>query len=101
MSARKPNYAGLRRWYKNAITGGHVGVYDGRESLDDTEAGRWQTVCEDHGSICSHATFDIARAFAVVPDEWCEDCMKLTGEQPQECEVADRPSWYAGITPQA
>lgn len=77
MSARKPSYAGLRRWYPNPITGGHVGLYDGVESGDDTDAGRWQTVCEVHGSINSHETFELARGWAPHPAEWCEDCAKL------------------------
>jgi hypothetical protein len=83
MAARKPPYAGLRRWYKNEVTGGHVGLYDGEAAELDTEAGRWQTVCEDHGSICSHRTFDIARAFATCPEEWCEDCREAEHRCPQ------------------
>lgn len=74
---RKPLYAGLRRWYPNRITGGHVGVYDGRESQDDIEAGRWQTVCEDHGTICSHQTLDDALWNGRHPEAHCEDCMSL------------------------
>lgn len=73
----KPNYAGLRRWYRNGITGGHVGVYDGIEADLDTEGGRWQTVCEEHGTICSHETFEVARLFGREPQNWCEDCMVM------------------------
>ena len=51
-----------------------VGVYDGNESDLDTFAGRWQTVCEHHASICSHKTLALANQFAAAPEEWCEPC---------------------------
>ena len=93
MSKRKPPYAGLRRWYPNRLTGGFVGVYDGEPGGYDTDAGRWQTVCEEHGQICSHQTLDVALAFGHQPEEWCEACMILDGQFPQECAVSDRPEW--------
>lgn len=77
MTAKPTNYAGLRRWYPNPITGGNVGLYDGEPAGLDTDGGRWQTVCETHGSICSHLTFATARQFARQADEWCEDCMAI------------------------
>jgi hypothetical protein len=80
MSATRPNrrtIAGLRRTYRNPLTGGWTSVYDGEPAGMDTEAGRWQTVCEEHGTICSHATKRLARAFGPRPEEWCEECMEL------------------------
>jgi hypothetical protein len=71
----KPNYAGLREWRKNRVTGTFVGVYDGRAADMDTDAGRWQTVCEPHGTIISHPTLALARYHAASPDEWCEKCI--------------------------
>jgi len=35
----------------------------------------WETICEDHGAVCSHETYRVARAWLSHPDEWCEDCM--------------------------
>lgn len=70
-------YAGLRRTYPNALTRDWVGLYDGGPAGMDTEAGRWQTVCEAHGSICSHDTLCVAIAFAKDAPEWCEDCMDI------------------------
>ncbi len=35
----------------------------------------WETVCEDHGGVCSHQTRSVATSFLSHPDEWCEDCM--------------------------
>jgi hypothetical protein len=35
---------------------------------------RWYNVCDDHGSIVGHRTLELARSFAAVPTEWCEDC---------------------------
>jgi hypothetical protein len=37
-------------------TGTTVGFYDGEEAGMDTSGGRWQTVCEEHGNVCSHLT---------------------------------------------
>ena len=68
-------YAGLRvsRWDTERET--WVGVYDGGPADMDTAGGRWQTVCEKHGSICSHATLALARLFYEGdPGEWCEEC---------------------------
>lgn len=74
----KPAYLGLRRWYPNPITGGHTGVYDGRESGDDTDGGRWQVVCEEHGTLLSVRTFDDARFYGNHgTDEFCDDCRSI------------------------
>lgn len=36
---------------------------------------RWETICADHGGVCSHETRALAEAWLSHPDEWCEDCM--------------------------
>jgi hypothetical protein len=83
----KPDYAGLRRWVDTQpLNGGHVGVYDGREAGLDTDGGRWQTVCEPHGGIISHATLALANEHAPHPDEWCEYCMGNAHDDPPETE---------------
>jgi hypothetical protein len=74
MSRALPDYAGLREWRRSRLTGRIVGIYDGLAADMDTEAGRWQTVCEDHNTICSHATLALARAHAADPAGWCEVC---------------------------
>jgi len=63
------------------VTTGHaddlgldVGEYDG------TELTRWYNVCEAHGAIVGHQTLALARSFAAVPSEWCEDCRATTGD---------------------
>ena len=76
-----PDYAGLRQYRKARSTGTHVGVYDGVEAGMDTDGGRWQTVCEEHGAICSHETLTLARDHASAPEGWCEACMN-GGEWP-------------------
>lgn len=35
---------------------------------------RWETICVDHGTVCSHLTRPVATAFLAHPDEWCEVC---------------------------
>jgi hypothetical protein len=70
----------LVHWYYIPETETHVGLYDGDSPEDpglDTDAGRWQTVCEEHGSICSHSSKTIAVSFARSPVDWCEECMEI------------------------
>jgi hypothetical protein len=57
-----------------------VSLFDGEPAGLDTEAGRWQTVCEEHGTICSHETFARARSFlaASAISEWCESCAEIS-----------------------
>lgn len=74
MRASAPDYAGLRSWRRAKSTGRFVGVYDGIEAQMDTEAGRWQTVCEDHAQIISHQTLALAMRHAVCPEDWCDIC---------------------------
>jgi len=70
----KPDYAGLRSYRRARSTGRFVGVYDGIESGMDTDGGRWQTVCEDHGSVISHETLKLAMWHSSAPEGWCEPC---------------------------
>lgn len=49
-------------------------LYDGKKASMDTFAGRWQTVCETHGTICSHRTLKLARE-QLKAGGWCEECM--------------------------
>ena len=37
---------------------------------------RWETICVDHGTVCSHETRALATDFLSHPEEWCEDCMR-------------------------
>jgi hypothetical protein len=76
-----PSHAGLRYWTRARSTGTYVGIYDGAEADMDTCAGRWQTLCEDHGSIISHRTLALARRHRTSPEEWCEVC---SGEERPE-----------------
>lgn len=67
------------------LTGHLYGLYQGEQAGFDTYAGLWQTVCEDHGTICSHETLKLARLH--LPNgEWCEACQaeleRKTGARP-------------------
>lgn len=44
---------------------------------DETQP--WETICVDHGGVCSHETRALAVAWLAHPDEWCEDCMYGVG----------------------
>lgn len=35
----------------------------------------WETICVDHGTVCSHPTRALAVSHAADPTGWCEDCM--------------------------
>lgn len=35
----------------------------------------YETICVDHGGVCSHETRKLAESFLSHPEEWCEDCM--------------------------
>lgn len=65
--------AGLIRTRRCRATKRLVSVYDGIAAGMDTDAGRWQTVCEDHGTVISHQTRALALAHSRSP-EWCEVC---------------------------
>lgn len=57
-------------------TGTHVAlVYD--YDADPTQP--WETICDDHGGVCSHETRALAEGWLSHPDEWCEDCMHGEG----------------------
>ena len=62
------------RVLRYADNGALVGLYDGEPAGMDTFGGRWQTVCEAHSHVLSHLTFDVARAWLELPEEWCEGC---------------------------
>lgn len=72
---------------KARSTGTHVVLVD--RGPDDDErhddlAGywnRWETICDEHGTVCSHSTLALARSFCAAPEEWCEDCMALNDEE--------------------
>lgn len=69
--------AGLCETRRCQATGRQVSLYDGGPAGMDIEAGRWQTVCEDHGWVISHATYAVARSWLPVANEWCEECMAV------------------------
>jgi len=68
---------------KTHQTGTVVDLVD-RGSNDDG-GGRWETICVDHGTVCSHETRALAVRFAPSPLDWCEVCMDIN-EQVKESE---------------
>lgn len=86
-----PNHAGLRQYRRARSSGAFIGVYDGIEAGMDTGGGRWQTLCEDHGNIISHATLALAQAHATEPEEWCEGCRGAQAERRQPITTCDCP----------
>ncbi len=66
--------AGYRAGSIARSSGALVLVLDGEPAGLDTEGGRWQTLCDDHGSVCSHDTLALARSWASCPEMFCDDC---------------------------
>lgn len=89
LAARYAVNAGWRQTCAARTTGRPVSIYDGKVAGMDTEGGRWQTVCEDHGYIVSHETIALARHHAPVPNEWCGHCM-----DPDNCPDEHCPDPY-------
>lgn len=58
-------------------TGAVVSLYDGEAAGMDTDGGRWQVVCEDHGTILSLETLAEARRELRLVDVtlgFCDEC---------------------------
>lgn len=51
-----------------------VGVYHAEQAGLCTEGGAWVTVCEEHGTTCSHRTLALACEHSAEPSGWCADC---------------------------
>lgn len=49
-------------------------VLDGEGAGLDVEGGRWQTLCDDHGFVCSHDTLALAKSWASCPEMFCDRC---------------------------
>ena len=57
----------------NKQTGTRVELWYSYEADPDQP---WETVCRDHGTVCSHQTRRLAERFLSYPEEWCEVCME-------------------------
>ena len=70
---------------KNRETGTHVIV----QRADDGYG--WETICDEHGTVCVHDTRKLADYMAASPLTWCELCM-AEREQAKLVEA-----WDAGV----
>jgi hypothetical protein len=61
---------GLVQSTRARSTGTVIEVLDRR---DDGEG--WETICVDHGGVCTHDTRALAVSFASAPEEWCPTCI--------------------------
>lgn len=67
-------WAGYRQAHIARDSGSMIVVLDGEAARMDTFSGRWQTVCDDHGTVISHETLALARAHAADSMSWCDAC---------------------------
>ncbi len=56
-----------------------VGLYQAEQAgMESDSETPWATVCETHGSIVCHPTFQIAQSHLSDPVGWCEVCSGVT-----------------------
>jgi hypothetical protein len=51
-----------------------VVVHAHEAGIDSDPENPWATVCDDHGTICTHPTRTLAEQWAADPEGWCEPC---------------------------
>ncbi len=68
------NLSGCVEQRKSRANGKLVGLYHAEQAGLDPTDGRWVTVCEEDGALCSHGTIALARAHLCDPAGWCEAC---------------------------
>ena len=86
--ANARTYAGYRQAHFSKATGTLVVVLDGKEAgLDTSWDSRWYTLCDDHSTIVSHSTLQLARAHSPDPDEWCDECREPGSGDPYRDDV--------------
>lgn len=66
--------AGIVKRSRNRETGTTILLVDRELSGAPDDGNRWETICEQHATVCSHETRTVAESFMPVPTEWCEDC---------------------------
>lgn len=77
----------LTRW--NRRTKSLFGLYDGVAAGMDTSGGRWQVVCEKHGTILSVATRKQAEKDIAQPESFCEQCRAKVEAAPRKPKTSD------------
>lgn len=83
-SERQSRLAGLKVQRYNRRTKSCFTVYDGIAANMDTSGGRWQVVCDKHGSILSVATRKQAERDAAQPEQFCEQCRAKVEAAPKK-----------------
>lgn len=74
-------YAGYRACRKARSTETVISLVDGKEQGFDTSAGRWYTICEEHGTTVSHGSLTLASSHTAAPEGWCEGCRAVWDEK--------------------
>lgn len=74
--------SGCLKLQRSRATGTMVGLYRSAESFEEDLALPYTTVCEDHGTLASHATRALAEAAMPAPHSWCDDCHEAHPELP-------------------
>ena len=77
------DWAGYRSAHFARTTGTLVVVVDAVEQglSDGRSDGRWAAVCDDHKTLVTTDTLQLARYHAADPTGWCEDCQAAAAEE--------------------
>lgn len=65
---------GIMARRRNRETGTTILLVDRQRSGAPDDGHRWETICDEHGTVCSHTTRALAEDWMAQPTGWCEDC---------------------------
>lgn len=108
MSARKPHqdFAGYVAELRNKYSGGHTVISDCKraEAQGDAivenwkeEGGRYQVLCNEHGTLVYCTNLPVARECMKDPTTFCQICRCIAGEGPEDWEQRMAPHEVAAV----
>jgi hypothetical protein len=107
-SARKPHrdFAGYVCELRNKYSGGHTVVSDCKRAEEQgaaivqnyaEEGGRYQVLCNEHGTLVYCTNLPVARECMKDPTEFCMICRVIAGEGPEDWERTFAPHEVAQV----
>jgi hypothetical protein len=108
MSKRKPHqdFAGYIAELRNPYSGGHTIVSDCKRAEEQgaalvqnyvEEGGRYQVLCNEHGTLVYCTNLPVARECMKDPTEFCMICRVIAGEGPEDWERTFAPHEVAAV----
>jgi hypothetical protein len=108
MSTRKPHqdFAGYVAELRNKYSGGHTVISDCKRAAEQgaaivenyaEEGGRYQVLCNEHGTLVYCTNLPVARECMKDPTEFCMICRVIAGEGPEDWERTFAPHEVAKV----